>query len=310
MNPVQPFANAVIVLLPVAFGFNAETAESNAFVSRPADPAGVASLARREIEVMARALVDAGVHVELWQDTPTPPRPDAPFVNNWLSTHRDGRIFIYPMATPSRRAEIRKDLVASLRDRFQVSKVIDWSHEATAGRALEGTGSLVIDTPEKRRVFACRSPRTDAKLAAAWAAKQSLELVLFTAQDPSNAAIYHTNVLLSLAAGISLCGLSQIPTRERHTVAAALHERGPVIELTAEQLDAFAGNMLQLIDRNGSPLLVLSTTALAALLPAQRRSLERQSALLPVSIPTVEAVGGGSARCLLAEIFLPAQAPS
>jgi len=291
------------MLLPAAFGFNAETAHSNTFMRPSEDPDGVAQRARREVEAMAARLVDAGIDVELWEDDPTPPRPDAPFVNNWLSTRRDGRVFLYPMATPSRRAEVRTELVDALGERFEISEVVDWSPLAAEGRALEGTGSLVIDDAGSR-VFACRSPRTDPELARRWAALQGLELVLFDALGADATPIYHTNVLLSLAVGISLCGLGQIPTAQRQAVADALRERGEVIELTPPQLDAFAGNMLQLVDRRGAPHLVLSTTALAALRPDERRMLEAKSALLPVAISTIETAGGGSARCLLAENFL------
>jgi len=295
------------MLRPAAFGFNAETAHSNAFMRRSADPSGVAAKARREIETMAAALVDAGIGVELWEDEPSTPRPDAPFVNNWLSTHREGRVVLYPMATPTRRAEVRPELVDALRQRFFIGEVIDWSPRSEEGRALEGTGSLVIerrDGGRKDRVFACRSPRTDPQLAAAWSTLLDHELVLFDAVDPRGTPIYHTNVLLSLVQGLSLCGIDRIPEAQRATVLDALEERGPLLELTPPQLDAFAGNMLQLEDRRGTPLLVLSATALASLRPDQRRALERETALLPVAIPTVETVGGGSARCLLAENWL------
>ncbi len=297
------FANAVIMLLPAVFGFNAETARSNAFMRPSDDPDGVAGRARREIEAMAARLVRAGIGVELWEDDPTPPRPDAPFVNNWLSTHGDGRVFLYPMATPSRRAEVRRELLDALGERFTIGELVDWTPLAAEGRALEGTGSLVVDR-HRGRVFACRSPRTCPELARRWAAEQGLELLLFDAQGPDAAPIYHTNVLLSLGAGVSLCGLDRIPEAQRGAVMEALRERGEVIELRPPQLEAFAGNMLQLVDRSGAPHLVLSTTALAALEPGQRRSLEAQTALLPAAIPTVERIGGGSARCLLAENFL------
>ncbi|MCA9658460.1 MAG: hypothetical protein KC486_08955 [Myxococcales bacterium] len=293
----------MIMLRPAAFGFNPETAETNAFQRPFGAPAEVARRARAEVEAMADALHHAGVAVELWEDTPSPIKPDAPFVNNWLSTHADGQVHLYPMATPSRRAEVRDDLVTALGERFAIAEVIDWRARARADQALEGTGSLVIDA-DRDEVYACRSARTDPELARAWADARGLRLHLFTAEDREGAAIYHTNVLLSLGAGFSLCGLDRIAAAERPTIAAALEARGPIVRLSAAQLDAFAGNMLQLIDRRGAALLVLSTTALRSLTPDQRQLLERYTALLPVDIPTIEAAGGGSARCLLAENFL------
>lgn len=298
------FASAVIMLRPAAFGFNPETAETNAFQRAQAAPEAVARRARAEIEAMAAALDRAGVAVELWEDTPSPIKPDAPFVNNWLSTHADGQVHLYPMATPSRRAEVRRDLVSSLAERFVIAEVIDWRARARADQALEGTGSLVLDG-DRGEVFACRSARTDPDLARAWADARGLRLRLFTAEDRGGAAIYHTNVVLSLGAGVSLCGLERIAAVDRSTIAAALAERGPIVRLSAAQLDAFAGNMLQLVDRRGAPHMVLSTTALASLAADQRRLLERHTALLPVDVSTIEAAGGGSARCLLAENFLP-----
>jgi hypothetical protein len=291
------------MLLPAAFGYNAETAPSNTFMRPSEDTDEVSTRARGEVEAMATCLVDAGIGVELWEDDPTVARPDAPFVNNWLSTDRDGRVFLYPMATPSRRAEVRPELVDGLGERFVISEVVDWSPLAAEGRALEGTGSLVIDR-DGGRVFACRSPRTDPELARRWAALQGLELLLFDALGADWTPIYHTNVLIDLAAGISLCALGQIPRAQQQAVADALRQRGELIELDSPQLNAFAGNMLQLVDRDGAPLLVLSTTALASLRPEQLRLLEAKTALLPVSIPTIERAGGGSARCLMAENYL------
>lgn len=291
------------MLLPAAFGYNAETAPSNTFMRPSEDTDEVSTRARGEVEAMATCLVDAGIGVELWEDDPTVARPDAPFVSNWLSTDRDGRVFLYPMATPSRRAEVRPELVDGLGERFVISEVVDWSPLAAEGRALEGTGSLVIDR-DGGRVFACRSPRTDPELARRWAALQGLELLLFDALGADWTPIYHTNVLVSLAAGISLCALGQIPRAQQQAVADALRLRGEHIELDSPQLNAFAGNMLQLVDRDGAPLLVLSTTALASLRPEQLRLLEAKTALLPVSIPTIERAGGGSARCLMAENYL------
>lgn len=300
-----PFASAVIVVRPAAFGFNPETAATNAF-QRPIDREG-ATAALAEFDRAAGRLQAAGVDVRIWEDTPTPPRPDAVFPNNWLSTHADGAVVLYPMLAPSRRAEVRDELVLSLADDFEIREVVDLRGEAARGRFLEGTGSLVIDAAAGR-VYAARSPRTDPALVRAWAARFALEVVEFDARDRAGAAIYHTNVILSLGSGFSAVGLERIDAGDRPRVRALLEARGEVLALTDRQILAFAGNLLQLVDRRGAPLLALSTTALASLGPAERRLLERYTALLPLEIPTIEAGGGGSARCMLAENFLPRRA--
>lgn len=292
------------MVCPAAFGFNAQTAASNGFQRPSPADVDVALQARRESAAMADALARAGVDVTMWSDTPDPPKPDAIFPNNWISTHPSGRIHLYPMATPNRRAEVRADLVDALVARHRVVEVVDWTGHAAQGRHLEGTGSLVLDV-RRGRVFACRSPRTDPELVAAWAAREGLEPIVFDAHDGAGRPIYHTNVVLCVGDGFAACGLAQVPASQRAALSARLDEIGACIDLDPAQIEGFAGNMLQLVDAHGDPLLVLSSTALAALRPAQRRAIEQRTALLPVAIPTIEAIGGGSARCMLAELFLP-----
>lgn len=301
MSAASHFASAVILVRPAAFGWNPETAATNAF-QRPL-AAGLARAALHEFDRAAARLQATGVDVLLWEDTPAPVKPDAVFPNNWLSTHADGTVVLYPMVAPSRRAEVRRDLVDGLRRDFVVREVIDLCAEAGRGRFLEGTGSLVIDAAAGR-AFAAASPRTDLELARAWGGRMGLEIVGFTARDRAGAAIYHTNVILSLGSGFSACGLALIDPADRPRVRAPLEARGELLDLDDAQVLAFAGNMLELAGRGG-PALALSTTALAALSPAERRLLERHTALVPLEIPTIEAGGGGSARCLIAENFLP-----
>lgn len=296
------FARSVMMVRPAAFGFNPETAATNAFQRDPV-ASDLSLQACREFDAAARALADAGVDVHVFEDSPQPPRPDAVFPNNWISTHPGGRVFLYPMQAASRRAEVRRDLVDALARDFTVREVIDWSGEAASGRYLEGTGSLVIDAA-RRRVFACRSPRTDPALAAAWARAMDLELVLFAAHDPGGLPIYHTNVIVCVGAGFAACGLARVAPGERGAVADLLAADRELIDLDDAAILAFAGNLLQLRGRGGAPVLALSTTALAALRGPALRTIERHSALCPLAIPTIEVAGGGSARCMLAEIFL------
>lgn len=296
------FTDQVLMVRPDAFGFNPETAASNGFV-RAHHHADLATTARREFDSMAAALVDADIAVLVWDETPGPPRPDAVFPNNWLSTHPGGALHLYPMEAPSRRAELDPGLIADLRRRFHITEIVDWTHRAALGQYLEGTGSLVLDAAH-RLAYACPSSRTHPDLVHAWAARTDYTPVLFAAHDPAGRPVYHTNVLLCIGHGFAACGLALVADADRPALRAQLAARGDLIDLTPPQIDRFAGNMLQLRSRRGDPVLVLSRTALTALRPDQRQALEHHTTLLPVDIPTIEAVGGGSARCMIAELFL------
>lgn len=302
--PTGPvFAAQVLMIRPAAFGYNPETAASNGFQVEQHGDGDAVKAALREFDAMVAGLTGAGVGVWVWDDDVEPPRPDAVFPNNWISTHPNGRVYLYPMATISRRREIRRDRVEALARRYHVTEVVDWSVHAERGQALEGTGSLVLDA-RRRRVFACRSSRTDASLVQAWAAREGHEAVIFDAFDGAGRPIYHTNVICCVGEGFAACGLAMVPADQRESLRERLAETGTCIELTPAQIEQFAGNMLQLTTTRGTPLLVLSQAALGALRPDQTRALEQRTELLPVHIPTIEALGGGSARCMLAEVFL------
>lgn len=297
-----PFTDQVLLIRPAGFGFNPETAADNGFV-RTHHGDEIAALALREFDAMVAALRAADIQPFVWHEPGDPPHPDAVFPNNWLSTHPDGRVHLYPMATASRRAEVDANLVAELRRCFRVSSVLDWTDRAAHGQHLEGTGSLVLDA-RRRLVYASASARTDPALVHAWARQHGHVPVLFAAHDAAGRPVYHTNVLLCIGHGFAACGLALVDPATRQALRTTLLAGGELIDLDPAQIAGFAGNMLQLVDRRGAPVLVLSTTALAALRPEQRRVLEQHTTLLPVAIPTIEAVGGGSARCMLAELFL------
>lgn len=296
------FAAQVLMIRPAAFGFNAETAASNGFVRNLAGT-DLAAAARREFDAMVAALARADLDVLVWDETPGPPRPDAVFPNNWLSTHPDGAVHLYPMEAASRRAELDPALLALLHRRFHITDQVDWTPHAERGRYLEGTGSLVLDAA-RRLAYACPSTRTHPELARAWAERAGFTPVLFAAHDLAGRPVYHTNVLLCVGHGFAACGLELVAAADRPGLRARLAANAELIELTPPQIDRFAGNMLQLRSRRGDPILALSRTALDALRPDQRRALERRTGLVPVDIPTIESVGGGSARCMLAELFL------
>ena len=307
MNGEKQTASAVLLVEPAAFAFNAETARTNRFAARAAQ-GDVARRAREELAGLAERLAAAGVEVHILADTPDPPRPDAVFPNNWLSTHADGSLVTYPMAAPSRRQERRAEAVeALLRGRgFEIARRVDLSPGEREGRFLEGTGSLVLDRPG-RRAFACLSGRTHPQAVAGFGAELGYSAHLFAAADRHGRPLYHTNVMMSLGSRFALVCLECVAPEERRGLADALEAGGrTLIEVGRDQLAGFACNLLELRDRDGRALVALSSRAKASLRPDQRRRLEDLAGpLVDAPIPTIEAVGGGSVRCMIAEIHLP-----
>jgi hypothetical protein len=300
-------ASAVLLVRPAAFGFNAEAAKSNVFAHASADP-DFGRLAAREFDALARRLSDAGVLVLILDDTPEPPKPDAVFPNNWVSFHADGSMVLYPMATAPRRLERRPGEVRALVEAagFQVSRIVDLSASEAEGRFLEGTGSLVLDR-HRRRGYANPSPRTDPVVIADFDDQLGFSTFLFDARDPGGRPIYHTNVLLSLGSRFAiLCPEAVIP-EHRAALFAQIESSGrAIVELSFAQLRHFGCNLLELGNSSGETLIALSANAKASLTAAQLRQLETLGGeLIDVAIPTIEAVGGGSVRCMIAEIHLP-----
>jgi hypothetical protein len=304
-------SDAVLLVRPAAFGFHPEAAESNAFASNSAD-AGVRAHAIRESERLARRLDDAGVEVLVLSDSAEPDKPDAVFPNNWVSFHSDGTMVLYPMATERRRLE-RETLEVSklLGGRgFAVQRVVDLSPHEAEGRFLEGTGSLILDRP-RRRAYASSSSRTDAQVVEAFDRALGYRTMLFHAADRSGRAIYHTNVLMSLGRDWAILCTQAVAQADRPALLADIEAGGrTLVEVTYEQMRAFACNILELRNKIGDSVVATSHTALRALEPAQRRTLERFATLADVRIPTIEAVGGGSVRCMIADIHLPRTSPA
>lgn len=293
-------ARAVLVVRPACFGFNPDTHASNPGQRRLAvADEEVGRRARAELDGVVERLEAAGVRVILEEDTPDPPKPDAVFPNNWLATFPDGRVVVFPMHAPSRRAEVRGDIVQRLRAGHRVTEVVDLRGEPW--RALEGTGSLVFDHVG-RRAWASVSARTDPDLASTLCARLGYRLTLFHA-DVDGLPPYHTNVLLSVGDGYAVWVPESVVHGDRDRVAASLVETGrALIPLDLGEMRAYAPNQLALAGRGAT--ILLSSGALRALRPSSRRALEGHGELLPVDIPTIEAVGGGSARCLVAEVHL------
>jgi hypothetical protein len=309
-------ASSVILIRPTGFGFDPETAGSNAF-QRQLVELDAKRLAAQEFDGLLDALRTCGIGMTVL-DPVDRNAPNAVFPNNWFSTHANGTAVIYPMHTPSRRVERDPDLKSTLhKEGFAVRQVIDLSEWEKKGLVLEGTGSLVLDRV-KRHAYACLSPRTNETALNAWCETLGFVPIAFTATMDGTLTgqpVYHTNVVMSIGNRFAVVCLEALPyPAERLEVEEELAKSGrEVVPITLEQMHRYVGNMLELRGSLSSvhastsaksSFIFLSDTAFEALQPFQRLALERHAKLMPVSIPTIEALGGGSVRCMLAENFL------
>lgn len=298
---------AALLVRPASFAFNPETAATNCFARRTADR-DLADRARAESDALAQRLSDAGVEIHLLSDEAQPEKPDAVFPNNWVSFHADGTIVTYPMATPTRRAERQLEALGNVlrAGGFAAGEVVDLSPHEQGDRFLEGTGSLVLDRP-RRRAYACLSPRTDRRVIDDFDARLGYSTFAFNARDPDGAPIYHTNVMMSLGRSYALICLATVAEPERSALAQDLEASGrTLIEVDFDQVRSFACNVIELDSARGHSIVALSAEAKASLRPDQKRSLERLAGeLVDTPIPTIERTGGGSVRCMIAELPLP-----
>ena len=303
-------AQSVLMVRPASFAFNPQTAPTNAFQHPPPGSTPLLQSAQREFDAAAALLEEAGIRVIVAADSPQPPKPDAIFPNNWVSFHADGTVVLYPLLAQNRRWERRDEVLAGLaRDGgFQVSRTVDLTAHEARGQYLEGTGSLVLDR-RSRIAYACLSPRTDLDVLGDFAQQLDYEPLTFAAVDAAGRPIYHTNVMLSVGSDFAVvCAASISSPAQRAAVVARLVGTGhEVIEITLAQMQAFAGNVLELASPAG-PVVALSSTAWAALDAAQRASLERHARIVRADIPCIEQAGGGGIRCMLAEVHLPGRA--
>ena len=304
-------ADAVLMVRPACFGYNPQTAASNAF-QHAERSVGAAVAAQGEFDALVAALTGEGVHVCVLEDSPDPPKPDAVFPNNWVSFHADGTVVLYPMQAPSRRTERRHDVLQAVSEQLglQVTRVVDLTDHERQGRFLEGTGSLVLDR-RARVAYACRSARTDDAVLGEWAQALGYDAVLFDAADRNGVPFYHTNVLMSLGERYALIGTEAIAAADRPRVLERLHAGGrELIDIGHSELERFAGNVLELATQDEAlgecRVLVMSRTARDALAPDTFARLAAcTDDVLVVPLPTIERLGGGSARCMLAEVFRP-----
>ncbi|MAF83795.1 MAG: amidinotransferase [Chromatiales bacterium] len=294
---------------PAHFGPNEQTEASNAF-QQPVSGAATSfeAAALTEFDGMAENLQAVGVRLLVIDDTDEPIKPDAVFANNWVTTHANGDVVLFPLEAPSRRDERRIDIIDTLSVKygFTVGKVLDLSVYEREGRFLEGTGSMVLDRVN-RVAYAALSTRTHLDLLHIFANEVGYDICAFDTLDGNDRPIYHTNVMLAIGGQfVVICAAAIAGSGQREAVLHRLTGTGrKIIDITMEQMGAFAGNLLEVQGQDGEPFIVLSKTAHDVLTIEQRAMLQQCGRLLPMSIDTIERVGGGSVRCMLAEVFLP-----
>jgi hypothetical protein len=302
-------ASSVLMIRPACFESNPLTADSNRFQGKTsATPAEQHTAALEEFDGLVQKLRKQGVEVIVVDDTAEPHTPDSIFPNNWVSFHADGRVVLYPMEASNRRTERRLDIIENLGSEhdFHVSEIVDLSHHESDGQYLEGTGSMVLDRAN-RIAYACLSSRTQLDVLGDFAQRMDYDVVAFDAMDRDGVPIYHTNVLMNVGETVAvICSEAIVRDDQRAAVLERLRDTGhEIVTLNYDQLDAFAGNMLELRSTSGTRLIAMSQQALESLDESQLAVLQANGGILSAPIDTIESSAGGSVRCMLAEIHLP-----
>lgn len=297
------------MIRPTRFQSNPQTADSNNFQAEPdASPAEQQRAALPEFEGLAAALREAGIDVIVFDDTREPHTPDSVFPNNWVSFHADGTVVLYPMEAENRRGERRRDIIEHLDAElgFQVREIVDLSHHEADGHFLEGTGSMVLDRVN-RVAYACLSSRTHLDVLGEFAQRMDYDVVAFEAVDSEKVPIYHTNVLMNVGEKLAvICDAAITRDEQREAVLERLQSTGhEVLFLDFDQLEAFAGNMLELRAADGAHVVAMSQRAWDSLDPEQQARFEANGRVVTAAIDDIEDSAGGSVRCMLAEIHLP-----
>lgn len=291
------------MIRPVNFGYNAETAVNNSFQQLQPDE-GIHQKALKEFDNLTELLRQHDVEVLVLEDLSSPNTPDSIFPNNWISFHEDGIICLYPMFAVNRRAERRPEFLTQVSRRFSIRKVLDLSPYETSGKFLEGTGSMVLDR-DNRVAYACISERTHTELLNEFCRQMNYKAVIFHATDSRGLAIYHTNVMMCIAEEYAIVCFDSIKDKnEKQEVKNSLLETGKkIIPINMEQMNCFAGNMLQLSNKRNEKLLLMSSAAYESLRKEELNILSGFNKIIHADLTTIETNGGGSARCMVAEIF-------
>jgi hypothetical protein len=308
---MKQLTNHILMIRPAQFRMNEQTAVNNYFQAQAGmTPEAVEKKAQEEFDTYVSVLREKGVQVTVVQDTLDPDTPDALFPNNWVSFHQDATVALYPMFAENRRLERREAVLEILEeDGFIIDQVMDYTAAEDSGIFLEGTGSLILDRIHKK-AYCALSSRADEELFIEFCEDFEYTPVIFTANqtvEGKRLPIYHTNVMMCLAETFAvICSDSIDDKKVRKAVLNHLKEDGKeVIAISEVQMHSFAGNMLQVLGSNETPYLVMSTTAYESLQPDQLSKIRKHCEIIHADLSTIETCGGGSARCMMAEVFLP-----
>lgn len=302
--------NTILMIRPVNFRLNEQTAVNNYFQESIRNPNDVNVKAQQEFDAFVSILKEKGVNVIVVDDTKNPDTPDSIFPNNWISFHAEGTVAIYPMFAENRRNERREDILDKLeKEGFVIKNMMDYTSAEKEGVFLEGTGSILMDRVNKK-AYCALSDRAHEELFIEFCEDFEYTPVIFVANQTvgdERLSIYHTNVMMCLAEDFAVICLNTIDDkRERKNVVDHLQDSGKrIITITETQMHHFAGNMLQVLGKNNRRLMIMSSAAFHSLRPDQLSALEKSNEILHSSLDTIETCGGGSARCMMAEVFLP-----
>lgn len=293
----------ILMVRPVMFGYNEQTAVNNAFQVKGSQE-NVSEKAVEEFDNFVAKLREAGVEVNVIQDTDAPHTPDSIFPNNWFSTHSDGTLIYYPMFAPNRRLERKDTVIDFIKDYHAPKREVDLTKWEAEDKFLEGTGSMILDRDNKM-VYACASIRTHEDVLKELADEIGYDYFLFDAVDQNGNPIYHTNVLMCIGKKYIVSCMEAIKDKaEREKFESLTKKFGKeIVDITYDQMNSFAGNMIELMSKNGESLLIMSERAKNSLRKDQIEALEKYSKIIAADLTTIENNGGGSARCMIAEIF-------
>lgn len=301
--------NTIFMVEPIAFRFNPQTAIDNHFQVKDESP-DIQSKALNEFKSFVAKLKSKGINVIVAKDTLQPHTPDSIFPNNWVSFHEDGTVCLYPMFAENRRTERRNDIFDQLlADGFKISTIKDYTHFEQENRFLEGTGSMVLDHVHKI-AYGAISMRLNEELFVKWCAEFGYEPIAFHANQNVNEqrlSIYHTNTVMCVGSDFAIVSLDTIDNEaERKLVVETLNRsHKEIIDITEEQVEKYAGNMLEVVGVGGQRFLAMSETAFKCLTPKQIQTIQKHAEIIHSDLHTIQSAGGGSARCMMAEMFLP-----
>ncbi len=303
---METITDTIFMVRPSNFGFNMETAENNAFQDNSGSESmeQIREMAKLEFDGLVEKLRSKGIEVIVYEDLPDSEVTDSVFPNNWISTHDNQVLITYPMYATSRRAERREDIVEDLKERFAYNRQYFFEHYESEGKFLEGTGSMILDR-KNRLIYACLSERTNVEILEKFSVLMRYQKIFFFAKDENGLEIYHTNVMMALGEEVCvICLETIVDPKERQEVIRSLEQGGKdIVEISIAQMNAFAGNMLEVKNKDGQRFLVMSEQAYKSLNSVQIERIESHSQIIHAPLYTIEKYGGGSARCMMAEVF-------